>query len=159
MKGIQKDVRTITDIASRIVATYFPKAMKTERSGSGALTHRQLFDTIASRELALCWDNRYVTGRRHHSQCGRHPDDLLEPFRPPMQIRLDDLLGPEARALLEAHLQNMGELSPSEGCVLRQLMSCMAGSGLFCFDQNRGTPFPVRVIPERFTHTVRSSTQ
>ena len=31
-----------------------------------------------------------------------------------MQIRLDDLSGPEVRALLEEHLQNMFELSPPE---------------------------------------------
>ncbi|MDM0104552.1 GNAT family N-acetyltransferase [Variovorax sp. J22R24] len=29
-----------------------------------------------------------------------------------MQIRLDDLAGPEIRALLEAHLRNMHEISP-----------------------------------------------
>ena len=31
-----------------------------------------------------------------------------------MQIRLDDLRGPEIRALLEEHLRNMHELSPPE---------------------------------------------
>jgi putative acetyltransferase len=31
-----------------------------------------------------------------------------------MQIRLDDLSGPEIRALLEEHLRNMHELSPPE---------------------------------------------
>jgi putative acetyltransferase len=31
-----------------------------------------------------------------------------------MQIRLDDLTGPEIRALLEEHLRNMYELSPPE---------------------------------------------
>ena len=31
-----------------------------------------------------------------------------------MQIRLDDLSGPEVRALLEEHLQNMFQLSPPE---------------------------------------------
>jgi putative acetyltransferase len=31
-----------------------------------------------------------------------------------MQIRLDDLSGPEIRALLEAHLRSMHELSPPE---------------------------------------------
>ena len=31
-----------------------------------------------------------------------------------MQIKLDDLSGPEIRALLEEHLRNMRELSPPE---------------------------------------------
>jgi len=34
--------------------------------------------------------------------------------RPAMQIRLDDLSGPEIRALLEEHLRSMYELSPPE---------------------------------------------
>ena len=33
---------------------------------------------------------------------------------PSIQIRLDDLSGPEVRALLEEHLQNMFQLSPPE---------------------------------------------
>jgi putative acetyltransferase len=33
---------------------------------------------------------------------------------PPMNIRLDDLRGPEIRALLEEHLRNMREISPAE---------------------------------------------
>lgn len=32
----------------------------------------------------------------------------------PMQIRVDDLTGPEIRALLEEHLRNMREISPPE---------------------------------------------
>jgi putative acetyltransferase len=41
-----------------------------------------------------------------------HP--LRQTFPSMMQIKLDDLSGPEVRALLEDHLRNMYELSPPE---------------------------------------------
>lgn len=35
-----------------------------------------------------------------------------------MQIRLDDLRGPQIRALLEEHLRNMREISPDRKSVV-----------------------------------------